>query len=48
MILGVTPFFRGILLIISQLVASIVASYLVLYMFPTPFRAETTLNAGNC
>jgi aquaporin rerated protein, other eukaryote len=44
MLTGIVPWFRGALLIITQLVAGIVAAYLVAYMFPTIFRAETTLN----
>eukprot|EP01039_Chlorochromonas_danica_P006308 gene6308-6956_t len=46
MIMGAVPLVRGVILIVSQFVAAIVASYLVLYMFPTPLRAETTLNVG--
>jgi len=40
------PVIRGILLIITQLIAGIVAAYVVHAMFPTAFRTETILNAG--
>lgn len=37
---------RGILLVGSQLVGSIFASYIVSVMFPTPFNVRTTLSPG--
>lgn len=46
MIMGVVPLVRGVLLIFTQLIAGVVAAYLVFYMFPTPLLAETMLSAG--
>lgn len=40
------PVFRGFLLVGSQIVGSIFASYIVSVMFPTPFNVRTTLSPG--
>eukprot|EP01039_Chlorochromonas_danica_P006309 gene6309-6957_t len=44
MIVQAIPFIKGFMLIIYQFIASIVAAYLVLEMFPYPLRASTLLN----
>lgn len=46
MLYGVVPFFRGLALIVTQLVGGIVAAALVKVMFPTPLRADTALAPG--
>lgn len=46
MLFGVVPLWRGLCLIITQLVGGIIAAGLVVAMFPTPFRASTQLQAG--
>lgn len=37
---------RGLLLVASQLVGAIFASYIVSVLFPTTFNVRTTLSAG--
>ncbi|RYH24356.1 hypothetical protein EON65_16830 [archaeon] len=43
---GIVPWFRGLLLVITQFFAAIVASYVVKVMFSSPFSAETLLRNG--
>ncbi|KAL1624031.1 hypothetical protein SLS54_003960 [Diplodia seriata] len=45
-IVKAVPIPRGILLVCSQLVGSIFASYIVSVLFPTPFSVRTTLSDG--
>ena len=45
-IIGALPYYRGILLFISQILGGITAAALVSCMFPGPLTVETTLGGG--